>query len=117
MASTRNKNTIGDYTREQIEFRKRNLYDSYHNYGVNNETRLPGNGLLAGQVYSGNFAKNDRDIESYLFGIGTTNLEFPQPDLVPELKQMQSLNIIDRLPVVVPSTLKIEAKQRPMPLN
>jgi hypothetical protein len=48
-----------------------------------------------------------------LFGIGANNLETPQPDVVPELKQLKSLSIIDRIPLITPAPLVVQLNQRP----
>jgi hypothetical protein len=117
MASTRNKNSVGDYTREQIEFQKRNLYDSYYNYGINKDTQFPGDGFLTGRIYSGILSTNNEDIESFLFGIGSTNLETPKAEVVPEIKGFKTNNLITRLPIVLPSPVIIDANQRPYPLK
>ena len=117
MASTRNKNSVGDYTREQIELQKRKLYDNYNNYGVNIDTQFPGDGFLMGRIYSGILSTNNEDIESFLFGIGSTNLETPKSDLTPQIKNFKTNNLITRLPIVLPSPVIIDANQRPYPLN
>jgi hypothetical protein len=60
-------------------------------------------------------SKNAPDIESFLFGINSTNLVTPQPCLTPEIKQLQSANVFDKGPVYIPEPLVVEKKQRPFP--
>ena len=52
MASTRNRNTPGNYNLEQREFKQSENYTLYPNsqYGAAYNTRLPGNGLLPAQI-------------------------------------------------------------------
>jgi hypothetical protein len=113
MASTRNKNTFGDYRLEQNINKTTAGYSTYVSYGQPLQTHFPGNGLLAGRIVSENLSRNACDIESQLFGIGSTNLEIPRMPYVPEIKSLQSLNIIDKLPVMVPEPLAVEKNQRP----
>jgi hypothetical protein len=37
-----------------------------------------------------------------------------RPEIVPEIAQLKSLNVIDRLPIMVPSPLIVESNQRPL---
>ena len=48
MASTRNRNTPGNYNLEQRQYNQSETYTLYPNsqYGAAYNTRLPGNGLL-----------------------------------------------------------------------
>ena len=52
MASTRNKNTPGNYCLEQREYKESSNYTLYPNsqYGAAYNTRLAGNGLNPGQI-------------------------------------------------------------------
>ena len=52
MASTRNKNTPGNYCLQQRNYNLSNNYTLYPNsqYGYAYDTKLAGNGLLAGQI-------------------------------------------------------------------
>jgi len=113
MASTRNKNTAGDYKLEQKNNTGISAYSAYTSYGQPQQTYFPGNGLLSGRVASENLSKNACDIESQLFGIGSTNLETPKAPCVAELKGHSSLNIIEKLPILVPEPLVVEKNQRP----
>jgi hypothetical protein len=114
MASTRTKNTIGNYDLEQWSNQSSIGYNTSMVYGAAPQTMLPGDGLLAGNVSRTQLAHNSCDVESSLFGIGSTNLVQARPEIVPEIAQLKSLNVIDRLPIMVPSPLIVESNQRPL---
>lgn len=116
MASTRNKNTPGNFEADQVGKMKQADYLTYiHSQsGKPVETMFPGNGLLTGRIGPTELSRNTWDIESFLFGIGSTNLVEPKEKPVAEIKSLKSLNIIDRLPVIVPNPLIIEPNQRPL---
>lgn len=118
MASTRNKNTLGDYYLQQRQYYKMAQYELYPNsqYGVAYDTKNPGNGLLPGQIAATKLSNNSSDIESFLFGINSTNLVNPAPCLVPELIRLQDANIYEKKPILIPKPLVIEKEQRPFPI-
>lgn len=119
MASTRNKNTPGDYALEkkayELQFKERTFLHGPAGQAIT--TNHPGNGLLTGRIAAHNLSNNYCDIESSLFGIGSTNLENPLPIVKPDIRNLQSLNVIDKLPLYHPSSFKIKPNQRPMYLN
>jgi hypothetical protein len=45
------------------------------------------------------------DIESQLFGIGSTNLENQLPPVIPRIKKYDSLNVIDKTPMIKPEPM------------
>jgi hypothetical protein len=114
MASTSSKNTPGDYALEQWTYAQNVNYNTYAPYGRPVNTYYPGDGLLAGRVHHENFAKNSCDIESMLRGIGSTNLVEPQPQVHGELYNLKSLSVIDRIPLLIPAPLHVQANQRPL---
>lgn len=114
MASTRTKNTSGNYDLEQWSNRSQVGYYTSSTYGPAQQTMLPGDGLLAGNVSRTQLANNSCDVESLLFGIGSTNLVQPRPEVVPIISQLKSLNVIDRLPVLLPAPLVVDLNQRPL---
>ena len=119
MASTRNKNTLGDYKLEQRNNTEIREYNTYENsaYGAAQQTNFAGDGLLMGRIAAVQLSNNSCDIESQLFGIGSTNLVIPKEFVEPSIKSLQSLTIIDRLPVLVPEPLVVEKNQRPYPAH
>jgi hypothetical protein len=118
MASTRNINTSGNYKVQQREFKESEKYTLYANsqYGDACNTRLPGNGLLPGQIAGHNLSYNAVNIESFLFGINSTNLVNPEPVLTPELKTLGDANIYENKPTFIPEPLYIAPNQRPYPI-
>jgi hypothetical protein len=118
MSSTRNRNTPGNYCLEQREYRQFENYTLYPNsqYGAAYNTRLPGNGLLAGQIPGNKLSYNTPDIESFLFGINSTNLVNPAPCFVPELAKVESVNIYEKEATIMPIPLVIDGNQRPFPV-
>ena len=118
MASTRNRNTPGNYSLEQREYRQFENYTLYPNsqYGAAYNTRLPGNGLMPAQIPWNKLSYNAADIESFLFGVNSTNLVNPAPIFVPELAKIDSVNLYEKQSVLIPEPLVIEKNQRPYPL-
>ena len=119
MASTRNKNTPGNYALERFSSQRKHqeLMFIHQSQGQAQQTNLPGNGLLSGRYAGRDLAKNDNDIESYLFGIGSTNLENPMAPITPNINTLPSLNVIEKTPMIMPRNFGIEPNQRPMYLN
>ena len=119
MASTRNKNTPGNYCLQQLEYSQSRQYTIYKNSfaGEAYDTKLPGNGLLPAQIPWNQMSYNAPDIESFLFGINSTNLVNPQPHhIVPELKSLGTVNFFEKSQTtLVPQPLVIEKFQRPFP--
>ena len=116
MASTRNKNTSGDYNLEQKEYRQFETYTLYPHsqYGSAVNTRMPGNGFLPAQIPWNKMSYNAPDIESFLMGVNSTNLVTPAPCFVPELAKIEVVNLYEKDPVVwMPEPLVIEKSQRP----
>ena len=118
MASTRNRNTPGNYCLEQRQYQNSSIYTLYPNsqYGAAYNTRLPGNGLLPAQIPWNKLSYNAPDTESFLFGINSTNLVNPAPYFVPEITKLDSANIFDKGSVLMPEPLVMEKKQRPFPV-
>jgi hypothetical protein len=117
MASTRNINTRGNYTLEQKQYKQNETYTLYPNsqYGAAYDTKMPGNGVNPGQVPWNQLSNNAPDIESFLFGINSTNLVNPAGPLYPELKSLETANFFEKGPTLIPEPLTVEKKQRPFP--
>lgn len=118
MASTRNRNTMGNYCLEQREYAHSEQYTLYPNsqYGAAYSTQLPGNGLNPAQIPGNKLSNNSTNIESFLFGINSTNLVKPAPCFVPQLKKLDTANLFESRPVFIPEPLVIEKNQRPYPI-
>jgi hypothetical protein len=117
MSSTRNKNCPGDYKLEQNINTHIGEYPTYVGSSVAVQNYFPGNGLLAAKNPRQALCTNYLDVESALFGIGSTNLVNPKAAVTPDFNPVQSLNVIDRLPVLVPEPLLVEKGHRPLYLN
>jgi hypothetical protein len=113
MASTRNRNTQGDYNLQQFQNNGIMNFNTYNSYGVPTPTYFPGNGLLHGRFASENLSNNSCDIESMLRGIGSTNLVAPIPETRPEIKLLKSLSVMDKTPVFLPDIFEHQPNQRP----
>ena len=113
MASTRNKNTPGNYASEQASLGQVRKYGIFDSYRFAAQTHLPGNGLLPARLPM-QLDKTSCDIESELLGIGSTNLENPKMTtmLPPAPNPIQSLNIASRSQVFLPDPLVISTEQR-----
>jgi len=119
MASTRNINYPGNYCLEQKQYSDSARYTLYPNsqYGAAYDTMMPGNGVNPGQIPGNQLSNNAVQIESFLFGINSTNLVDPKPHYIePELKNLGTVNFFERSPrIMVPQPLVIEKNQRPYP--
>jgi hypothetical protein len=115
MASTRNRNTPGNYKAEQWSLEQNRIYQSYlhASRGQAITTHFAGNGLVGGWMPHTELANNSIDIESFLHGTGSTNLVEPNAFVVPQFKSIDSLNIADRVPLLLPKPLYVEPNQRP----
>lgn len=117
MSSTSNKNTIGNYNMEQFSMKQNIDYSNYIGYGTILEPNLAGDGLLAGRMSREKMSKNSLDIESFLFGIGSSNLvNAYQPPVISKIT-IKSLSIIDKSPTILPEPFTIDNNQRPKILN
>ena len=118
MASTRNKNTPCNYCLDQKQNTQSESWQLYTNgaNGLAYDTRLAGTGLVQGQMPWSTLSHNPVDIETFLFGIGSTNLVNPVKPLTPELKCLNSANLFKKQDVIMPIPLAASKTQRPFPL-
>jgi hypothetical protein len=120
MASTRSRNTPGDYQSEQRSYTENLAYMSYETsqyYGVAATTHLPGDGLIGMRAPHRILANNYCDIESQLLGIGANNLVAPSAPVQPEIHRLQSLDVFDKQPLIMPTPFLPQANQRPLYRN
>lgn len=119
MASTRNKNTKSDYCIEQRE-NKHNLgYTTYEHsqWGTPTVTAFPAAGSAPPSLMWRNaLSNNPIEIESALFGIGSTNLVTPVPQVCPQLKQLPTIHFFERNKVIMPEPFVLDANERPFPV-
>lgn len=116
MTSTRSRNTPGNYCLEQWSYNKRSSYNTYKDYAFAPTTLLPGDGLVGGRIPETELASNPKDIESFLFGIGSSNMVQAQAPVNPQLKFIPSLSIMQKGPLIMPVDLSVQNNQRPYPI-
>ena len=113
MASTRNKNTQGDY-----KFQQRNnvLADAYkvNEYGKSYRDARPTQNINYGKLSRETLSDNPIDIETQLFGIGSTNLVNPKTDVRPELNSIGYVDFTDPKNMVHAPEMIIMNNQRPL---
>jgi hypothetical protein len=113
MADSRSKNTPGNYNLEQQQYLQSRAYNTNIMYGESYNTSYAGNGLQSGSIPRDKLSNNPIEIESNLFGIGSTNLVTPYISPKPQLKKMNIVNIFDNERVIMPNPLVIEKNMRP----
>jgi|TARA_Y100000591_G_C21821003_1_gene693613 hypothetical protein len=116
MASTRNRNTSLNYNLEQKNnkiIEDKNLFIN-SSYGRAYEEHIPSIGYRPSFMSRDTFSNNPIDIESSLYGIGSTNLETPCQPVEPSLKTIKFKEFFDRPnSVIMPYPLVLENNQRP----
>jgi len=87
-------------------------HGSYGNpYNIN----LPGNGFGGSHMNADKLSSNSVDIESFLRGIGTTDLVNGPSTVTPRLNKISSVNIYEKNEVIMPLPL-ITTSERPWPI-
>lgn len=116
---TRNKNQQGNYIMEQHAISKTYDEKTYINasQGQAFQTNFCGDGLLSGRIAGRDLAKDDTDVESFLFGIGSGNLIQSSLPMIIENKNIKSMNIFKKEQVRLPTDIIIDNTARPMFLN
>lgn len=117
MSSTRNMNNAADYQQESKAYLHAIDHMTLPESTEAATNHFSGNGLLMGRMANHSLSRNACDIESQLFGIGSTNLVTPKAIIENKPKSLQSLNVIDRTPLIIPAPLKVASNQRPYPMN
>ena len=116
MTSTRNKNDRGNYKAEEHSRESQRLYSLYVNQGNGQaySNHFASDGLLPGKMGPLALSSNFADIDSFLKGTGSTNLVNPMNPIKPQIKEIESLSVIDRIPLIMPSPLRRDKNQRPL---
>ena len=87
---------------------------------ISKNSAFPGLGInmpmMTNGYNNGILSQNASDIESTLFGIGSTNLVKQQPPVKPRLKTIPMKQFFQRTPMIMPKPLVIEHNQRPFPI-
>lgn len=116
MASTRNRNDTGNYKAEERGREDQRLYSMFRNQGNGAAftNHFAGDGLLMGNMGPSTLSRNFVDIDSFLKGTGSTNLVTPLRPVKPQLKELDSLSIIDKTPLIMPRPLRHSKYERPL---
>ena len=117
MSSTNLKNACGMYKLEQsinnnIENQKLYKgqsvprYPKFANLGINSRTGIGG-------YYNNVLSNNTTDIESSLYGIGSSNLVEKKDPVIPQLNKLEAAVFFDpKIPLHVPNPLVVRKNQR-----
>ena len=117
MASTNLKNACGMYNLEQkinTNHIHKKTYkgqtvprrSNYSNLGVNYRVGIGG-------YYNNVLSNNTTDIESQLYGIGSTNLVEKKEPTRPQLNKLEAISFFDpKIPLLMPYPLVVEKNQR-----
>lgn len=123
MAATRNRNTPGNYKLEQSavsNWSGRQMYE-HAAQGRPFNTYLAGNGLIQGQMRGNSLLHNPTEVETMLFGIGSTNLtagdNIDTSKVQPEYKSVDNMNLFATPTVYAPRPLNPSNTNRPSYLN
>lgn len=118
MASTHLKNTPQMYCQDRVrqDRIKLSLIDKEN---VITKTCFPDLGILPGPMKSSFnhhvLSNNTADIESQLFGIGSTNLAKPKSQrFKPSINNRNTCKFFERPPLVLPNDLVVDNNQRPL---
>jgi hypothetical protein len=119
MASTRLKNSPLTYKVEQQEIHKCHKNKMYNGKILHDNSYLPELGINAPYMPNGLnnniLSNNGPDIESSLFGIGSTNLVQPKAPTCAQLNNMQNVIFFDPKPQsnqFIPEPLVISTQER-----
>lgn len=117
MAATRSKNTPGNYCLEQRAIQTRASYALDRDFSTPQQVMMAGTGLLQGYTGNAVLSQNPQDIESFLLGIGATNLDKPaNSPFQAHLTTNPAWTMLDqRVPMVLPEPLSAETKARFLP--
>jgi hypothetical protein len=102
MSSTRNKNSQSEYTLQVAGNRYIDNFKTYTQSTTPVTTLFAGNGVIMPHMGRDELSYSSIDHESYLFGINSTNLVNPQAEFTPKIKQLKSLNMIQKPELVMP---------------
>ena len=118
MTSTRNKNTIQDYRIECKSYAdsRQWIQYPYSTYGQAYDVSMPSLGITPSRMPWNTLSNNPADIESSLFGINSTNLVNPQPEVIPELKHIPVKSYFETIPLIMHDLFDVSSIQRPYPI-
>lgn len=118
MASTNMKNSSRNYCLERNININHEKYNFYKYKKVPVKSKLPNLGINSGNMSCGYYhnvlSNNACDIESSLYGIGSSNLVSGPKKTYPDLNRLGSVSFSNNvLPRFIPEPLIVEKDQRP----
>lgn len=118
MTSTRNNNTPSDYCLQQSSYSEAKQYNSYKNsqWGAAYDVSIPCIGITPSHMPWNTLSNNPVEIESALYGIGSTNLVKPMSPVEPDLKKVPMKSFFSTIPLIMPHKLVVRKDQRPYPI-
>tara|TARA_Y100000389_G_C17471266_1_gene531332 strand:+ start:19194 stop:19553 length:360 start_codon:yes stop_codon:yes gene_type:complete len=118
MASTRNNNTLGNYCLQSTAITNQRQHSEFINSpaGAAHNPGIPLIGSLPSTMPASLFSKNPIEIESSLFGIGSTNLVCPSLPVTPYLTPLPTKQFF-KMPKVISEPKCLDyGPQRPFPI-
>lgn len=114
MSSTRNLNTKTDYCQEQDTFQRNMDYNLFKNsqYGKSYRPAIPNKGIGVPNFTMEERSTNGVDVESELFGIGSTNLVKPRNRFIPNPYNLPNICLYENDSTIIPKPLVVEKNQR-----
>ena len=117
MASTRMNNTPGEYRLQQNEYLHQRNFMLFKNNAVPTQSVFPGLGinmpLMNGGYQNEVLSRNTADVESALFGVGSTNLVNPKAPTYAKINKMPEKAFFELPKKFLPEPLVVEKHQRP----
>jgi len=118
MASTCLKNLPAQYCNDQQREHLSREYLVYKGKKIPNDSRLPDFGInagnMAGAYTHGVLSQNTPDLESFLFGIGTSNLVTPYKKPSLNINKLDTVEFFKKTKAQMPQPLVVENRQRPI---
>ena len=114
MASTRNKNTYGNYCTDERQVQKQEDWFMTNYKYVNPKPALPCSGINVQHMPATLLSTNSVDIENYLYGISANNFVNPVAKLVPELSTLQPVSFFETPNLYIPVLPPFLTGQRPL---
>ena len=118
MASTRNKNLSSDFHLETLQNKR--IFDNrtFINRQNAHINAFPCAGINIGHMPNHTLSSNATDVESFLYGVNSTNLVNPNnktfKSFKSNVKQLPSIAFFDRLQTFIPEPLVIQNNTRPL---
>ena len=117
MTDTSIKNSQGWYNQEQKAISRQLDHNIWKHKCIADDTRFPCTGInmpMMTNGYNNNILSNNAsDIESSLFGIGSSNLVKPKNTVKPNLNNIGDIKFFNLIERTMPKPLIIENNQRP----